>query len=80
MSRLSAGARQLKKLVAPQRKMSQRQLALKMGLSSQAITAWVKGISKPDAAHQKMLHELLGIDPSEWVTAPADPIPEPRSA
>lgn len=80
MTKVSAGAKHLRKLVAPPRKMSQRQLALQLGLSPQAIVAWVKGISVPTPENQQRLHELLGIDPNEWITTPVDVIPEPKSA
>jgi plasmid maintenance system antidote protein VapI len=66
MVKVTSGALELRSKVDPPKVMSMRALARLMGVSPQAVVAWVHGVSQPTDEHQRKLKELLGIDEPLW--------------
>jgi transcriptional regulator with XRE-family HTH domain len=54
--------------------MTQAELARRLGVSRQAVTAWLNG-SKPDADSMAKIEDLLGIPMRAWAeeAAPSQP-------
>lgn len=58
--------------------MSQKVLADKLGVSQQAVSAWVKGRALPEPERMAAIEEILGIPMKDWVLpAPPDSGSEP---
>lgn len=48
------------------RQMNQATLAAKLGVSQQAVSAWLTGRAKPIAEHMLAIEKLLGIPMRSW--------------
>ena len=46
--------------------MTQKQIAAELGCTQQAVSAWLKGLAKPDAQRQQKLQGLYGIPVQAW--------------
>jgi ribosome-binding protein aMBF1 (putative translation factor) len=66
MVKVTSGANELRSKVDPPKAMSMRELARRIGVSPQAVVAWVHGVSQPTEENQRKMEELLGIDVSKW--------------
>lgn len=64
------GQQQLKELVSP--KLTQAELAEKLGVSQQAISAWVNGVANPTADRMRQLEDEFGIPMRSWTEAPPE--------
>lgn len=61
---------QLKLLIALQ-KLSQTELAGKIGVKQQSVSRWARGVNVPESyALRAALHRELGIAPDEWAVPP----------
>lgn len=47
---------------------SQRSLAKALGVSNGAISLWLAGKRRPDAASRQMVADVAKIDPADWLT------------
>lgn len=64
---VSRAAKQLTEILAPKKEqLTQARLAIKLGVSRQAVHAWLTGISRPDLDHAFKLHALTGIPVDDW--------------
>jgi len=63
----SRGAKQLALWMRDQG-VSQRSLAKALGVSNGAISLWLAGKRRPDAASRQMVADVASIDPAEWLT------------
>lgn len=68
------GQKQLRDLVSP--RLTQAELAEKLGVSQQAISAWVNGVANPTADRMRQLEDEFGIPMRAWTEAPTEPEPE----
>ena len=50
--------------------MSQSEVARRLGVSQQAVYAWVAGTSKPSLERMIKLRDLLGIAVEDWAAPP----------
>lgn len=48
---------------------SQAAVAAKVGVSQQAVSSWVRGLTRPDEVARQKLRELYGIATEAWLTA-----------
>lgn len=48
---------------------SQAVVARALGVSGPAVSAWIRGVSRPEQHHRLMLERLTGIAPEAWLTA-----------
>ena len=67
---LSRAARELRQKLTPA--MKQSELADQLGVSQQAVSAWLKGRARPDPERMAKIEEILGIPMRSWV----EPMPE----
>lgn len=58
--------------------MSQKDLAIALGVTPQAVSAWVHGVATPGLAYMVAIEKLLGIPVAEWLpdVANLEPIEE----
>ncbi len=61
---VSVGAQQLKEALTP--KLSRAELAEKLGVTKQAIYAWLNGIARPDPDKMVEIERLTGIPMQAW--------------
>ena len=52
--------------------MTQQGLATALGVTQQAVSAWLKGLTKPSSERISKIEELLGIPASDWAAVGAD--------
>jgi transcriptional regulator with XRE-family HTH domain len=65
----SRGSRALERLV---RRPTQKQIADRLGVTQQAVSAWLRGAGRPDPDRMAKLEELFGIPMRDWaVEAPS---------
>lgn len=64
---LSKAAAELRKKLSPV--MNQSTLAKRLGVSQQAVSAWLKGRALPEPERMGQIEEILGIPMREWVEA-----------
>jgi transcriptional regulator with XRE-family HTH domain len=69
--RRTVGAVRLRNELFP--RISQAQLAEKLNVTQQAVSAWLHGRARPDLAKMLKIEALLGIPIASW----ADEIPRP---
>lgn len=73
------GQKELRRLVLP--RLTQAELAEKMGVSQQTVSAWVNGIANPTADRMRRLEDEFGISMRSWTEAPeADDAPNDPEA
>ena len=60
-------SRRLRDLLTP--RMRQTELAEKLGVTQQAVSHWVSGMSRPDPDRMKQIEDLLGIPMAEWTAS-----------
>ena len=65
MASTTRGQSLLQKAVTP--KIKAAKLAEKLGVTSQAVSAWVRGEAKPEPLHMAKLEDLLGIPMRSWL-------------
>jgi transcriptional regulator with XRE-family HTH domain len=66
----SEAAKKLEKALFPQKEqLTVAGLAEKLGVSRQAVHAWLKGDSVPRAKHMAEIENLTGIPMQEWFAA-----------
>jgi transcriptional regulator with XRE-family HTH domain len=70
MTTLSKGASNLRAKLSPI--MSQTELAKRLGVSQQAVSAWLKGRALPEPERMAAIEEILGIPMRDWVEASAE--------
>jgi len=58
------GVKKLRAACTPQ--IRQADVARACGVSPQAVSCWLLGISKPEEAHMRTLKDLLGIPLRDW--------------
>lgn len=46
--------------------MTQKRLADELGVTQQAVSMWLRGISKPDEKRRGRLAELTGVAVEDW--------------
>lgn len=68
---VSAAALRLRAAVTPS--MSQAELARKLGVSAQAVSAWLSGAAMPRPEKMAQIESLLGIPMRAWTEEPATP-------
>lgn len=66
----SSAAARLRAAVTPS--MSQAELARKLGVSQQAVSAWLNGVAMPRPEKMAQIEKILGIPMRAW-TEPAEP-------
>lgn len=66
MSEISRAAKALSGIVKPVRSVTQKELAARLGCTQQAVSAWLKGASKPDHDRRAKLEEQFGITAASW--------------
>lgn len=71
--RPSRASLELRKLLSPRPKMTQSKLAEELGVTQQAVSAWLKGISRPNADRIARIEELLGVPAEHWDELPDEP-------
>ena len=69
--RRTVGAARLRSELFP--RITQAQLAEKLEVTQQAVSAWLHGRSRPDLAKMLKIEALLGIPIASW----ADEVPRP---
>lgn len=52
-------------------RLTQADLAEKLGVSQQTVSAWVKGVANPTADRMRRLEDEFGIPMRAWTEAPA---------
>lgn len=75
---VSAAALRLRAAVTPS--MSQAELARKLGVSAQAVSAWLSGAAMPRPEKMAQIESLLGIPMRAWTEqeeSAATPVAEP---
>lgn len=72
MRSISRGAVALKGILKPEQALTQKQLAEKLGVTQQAVSAWLRGAARPDHRRMLRLEELLSVPVSAWDEAAAD--------
>lgn len=74
MATFSKAARDLRRMLKPPPPViTQRQLAVKLGVTQQAVSAWLHGIARPDPERMAKIEELLGVPMRDWVVESLDP-------
>ena len=58
------GSELLRALTTPQAK--QVEVAQRLGVSQQAVSAWMSGVSRPSYERKRKLQELYGIPVDSW--------------
>ncbi len=48
--------------------MSQRDLADALGVTPQAVSAWVSGRARPGSVHREAIERITGIPAESWLT------------
>lgn len=66
MRPISKGARSLRRILSPQQTLTQKQLAEKLGVTQQAVSAWLRGGSRPDHRRMQAIESLLGVSVADW--------------
>lgn len=66
MADVSLGAQRLSEAIRPRMKGSE--LARRLGVTQQAVNAWLVGDAKPTPENMLKLEELLGIPMQAWVS------------
>lgn len=66
MRQITQGALLLRQSVSGERRMTQVQLAEHLDVSQQAVSAWIRGTSRPDFRRQILLQDLFGIHAADW--------------
>lgn len=79
MADLTEGARLLRQAIKPTPKMTPSALSKALGVSTQAIYAWLSGKATPDPKHWKPLQELLGIPVTVWLDDARQEPPPPSA-
>jgi transcriptional regulator with XRE-family HTH domain len=66
--RISVGAAALRRRLAPApNTLTQAQIAERLGVSQAAVSAWVRGVSKPEGETRRAALELMcGVPASSW--------------
>jgi transcriptional regulator with XRE-family HTH domain len=64
-TRASLGAKRLREALRPRMKASE--LAEKLGVTQQAINAWLCGSARPTVEHMAKLEELAGVPLRSWL-------------
>lgn len=67
----SRAAVELKRQLSPP-VMNQAQLADRLGVSQQAVSAWLNGRAMPEPERMAAIEELLGIPMRDWVVPAPD--------
>lgn len=67
---LSVGQKLLLNAVTP--RVRAADLARELGITSQAVSAWVRGLSKPSPEQMARLEEMLGIPMRSWLQREAE--------
>jgi transcriptional regulator with XRE-family HTH domain len=68
----SQGAAKLREATSPAKpRMTQTDLAEKLGVTPQAVSAWIHGRAMPTPEKMAEIERLLGISMQEWVTPAA---------
>lgn len=66
MSTKTKAARELDRMLRPVRPMTQQRLAKELGVTQQAVSSWLRGISKPDEDRRDRIAELTGVAVDGW--------------
>lgn len=69
---LSRAACELRRKLTPP-VMNQARLAEKLGVTQQAVSAWLKGRALPEPERMAAIEQLLGIPMRDWVIGEARP-------
>lgn len=72
LRRLTVGATRLRSELFP--RITQAQLAEKLGVTQQAVSAWVYGRARPDLSKMLLIERFLGIPVASW----AEPASAPK--
>lgn len=64
---MTPGAENLRAYFQPNR-MSQAEIAKRLGVTQQAVSSWVSGRTRPPAHHRKALQQLVGVAEDDWLT------------
>ena len=73
MPSITKGARNLRGKLRPTPSLTQKQLSDKLGVTQQAISAWLCGIARPDPQRRALLESLTGVAVGDWdLAAEAD--------
>jgi transcriptional regulator with XRE-family HTH domain len=64
------GQQELRQLVLP--KLTQAELAEKLGVSQQTVSAWVNGVANPTTDRMRRLEDEFGIPMRSWAEMPGD--------
>ena len=72
MAKSSRASERLRTVLAPiPPDLSQEELAKRLGVTRQAVWAWLTGESRPDPQRMAQIEDMLGIPMRDWVE-PAD--------
>ena len=63
---MTKGARDLKRRLTPEPHLTQARLARELGVTQQAISAWLRGVARPDPERRAKLEELTGVAIADW--------------
>jgi DNA-binding transcriptional regulator YiaG len=63
----SVGAQRLREALRP--KMKAADLAVQLGVTQQAVNAWLTGVAKPSTEHSAQIEDILGIPMRAWTVA-----------
>jgi transcriptional regulator with XRE-family HTH domain len=74
----TAAQQKLRDLVSP--KHTQAELAEKLGVSQQTVSAWVNGVANPTADRMRRLEDEFGIPMRAWTEAPPVEQADPKDA
>lgn len=66
MAPITKAARDLRRKLTPTPALTQKQLSEKLGVTQQAISAWLRGVARPDLQRRAQLEELTGVPASDW--------------
>ena len=69
MPSITKGACGLRTKLRPVPVLTQKQLSRKLGVTQQAISAWLRGIARPDPRRRALLESLTGIAVGDWDVA-----------
>jgi transcriptional regulator with XRE-family HTH domain len=53
----------------PKRKMTQAELARRLGISQPSVSEWTRFQSRPESHFRKAIQGALGIPENDWMTA-----------